>query len=93
MMEPPGFHILKHLCFLLQDALLGFQKFQVCHTDVGNDTDVRAGCSRQFAHLAKVVDAHFQDRYLVGFVHLKNGKRKSAFIVEISLSFMYIVFL
>ena len=86
-------HVLDHLGLLAEDPFSGLEEFQMCHTDIGDYTDIRRRDGREPAHLAEMIHAHLQDSDLVLLVHLKNGDRKPPFVVKIPQCLMHTVFL
>lgn len=48
-------HILDHLRFFLKDSLSCLEELQMCDTDIGDHTDVRAGYRRETAHLTEML--------------------------------------
>ena len=75
------FHILEHLCFLMQDSFLCFEKFQMSHSNIGDYTDIRTCHCGKLAHFSKMIDSHFQNRNFVFFPKVKDSKGKSRFTV------------
>ena len=62
------------------------------HADIGQYGNIWLRYGSETVHFTKVRDAHFQYGCLMGFLQLKDRKRKPDFIIEVAFGLMYLVF-
>ena len=84
---------IQHLRFSAQHPVKIAQKFKMSRANGGVKRHVRANYLAEPAHLAKVRNAHLDDRQLALLVNAQKRKRNAQLIVEIAARFMHAVFL
>ena len=85
-------HILKNLCFCLQDAVSVPKVFQMTGSDVCDHAGVRFCDLCKTGHLTEITDSHFQNCDLIFITKAEYCQRKSQLIIEIPLGFQCTVF-
>ena len=75
--------------FFLRDGLARSEEFDVCHADVGNDADIRAGEAGERFDFTGVVHADFPDANLIDAFGRENGQGKTDMVVQVAFGFVH----